>query len=244
MTEHVTAGILVIGDEILSGRTQEKNVHFLASQFTQMGILLKEVAIIPDNAERIKLKVREFAKQFDYVVTTGGIGPTHDDITVESVAKALRLPLVLNPKVVAKMKAHYKDQLNDARLKMAHMPAGAKIIESSVSAIPSFMALNVLVLAGIPTIMQSMFLNAKRHFRTGLRSHNIVIPTHLKEGQFSAALAVLQGELPHVTIGSYPIYGEDRKNHVDLVLSGYQPDLLEEAAVKVKKLLASLESAN
>lgn len=236
----ITAGILVIGDEILSGRTHDKNIPFLANEFTLMGIKLREVAIIPDDKATIVANVQEFSKRFTYVITTGGIGPTHDDITVECVAAALNLELEFNQTVVERMKEHYKENLNDARLKMARAPIGAMLIESSVSHIPSFMAKNVLVLAGIPKIMQSMFLNAKQHFKHGAILHSLAIQTDLPEGDFGGPLEDIQKAMPDVLIGSYPHYGDDGKNHAEIVMRSKDKHLLQEAADRVSELLKTL----
>ena len=155
-----TAGILIIGDEILSGRTKDTNSNWLAKELNLLGIRLEEITVIPDNKSRIIDLVKSFSKKFTYVFTCGGIGPTHDDITTESIAEALNLKLEKNKEAMKVLQIHYKNsniEFNEARQKMAIIPIGAKLIDNPVSAAPGFIVENIYVFAGVPQIMHSMF---------------------------------------------------------------------------------------
>src|SRR6201988_4455520 len=156
--EVVTAALLVIGDEILSGRTKDKNIGYIADHLTAIGIQLKEVRVVPDEEPEIVDALNAMRKRYDYVFTTGGIGPTHDDITADAVAKAFGVGIDVDARVVAIMQAHFRSgDLNEARLRMARIPFGANLVENSHNNVPGFWIGNVIVMAGVPTIMQAMF---------------------------------------------------------------------------------------
>src|ERR1700741_3382979 len=156
MSEIVTAGILVIGDEILSGRTKDKNIGFIAEYLTNLGIDLKEVRVVPDDEAEIVEALNALSKKLPYVFPTGGVGPTHDDITADSVAKAVGVPIGYHPAVVERFKERFGERLNEARLRMARIPEGAELIESATILAPGFKIDNVIVMAGVPNIMQAM----------------------------------------------------------------------------------------
>ena len=164
----VTACVLVIGNEILSGRTKDANLAWLAVELNKLGVRLMEARVIPDVEETIVATLNEVRARFDYVFTTGGIGPTHDDITAACVARAFAVPLVRNPEAVRRLQAHYANpaDLNEARLRMANAPEGATLIDNPVSKAPGFRIGNVHVMAGIPVIMQAMF-DGIRHTLVG-----------------------------------------------------------------------------
>src|ERR671911_63600 len=162
-TTLVTAGLLVIGDEILSGRTKDKNIGYLAEYLTNIGIDLKEVRVVADDEPAIVNALNALRHRYTYVFTTGGIGPTHDDITADSVAKAFGVPIDVDPRAVALMRERYKaEDLNEARLRMARIPEGADLVENPISKAPGFRIGNVVVMAGVPAIMQAMLDNVAR----------------------------------------------------------------------------------
>ena len=166
----VSAALVIIGNEILSGRTQDANLNYLAKQLTSMGIQMSEVRAIRDDMDEIIDAVNSLRKRFDYVFTTGGIGPTHDDITCESIAKAFGRKYILNLEAKTILEEYYDGssrELNEARLRMAYTPEGASLIENPVSSAPGFMVENVIVLAGIPAVMRAMFESLAPTLRTG-----------------------------------------------------------------------------
>lgn len=232
----VSAGIIIIGNEILSGRTHDKNTHFLAGRLTEMGINVGEAIVVPDIPAKIIETVQTYSKRFDYVFTTGGIGPTHDDLTSESVAKAFNTPLELNADAHEILKNHYKHELNEARLKMGYIPVGAELIENPVSAAPGFRIENVYVMAGIPSIMQAMFASIKHQLKGGapLLSKTISGPT--SEGLIATELTQIQKNHPEVDIGSYPFF-HDGVLGVSLVIRGTDQAKIDAAAVQVEALV-------
>src|SRR5919106_5489259 len=170
MPEIVTAAMLVIGDEILSGRTKDKNIGHLADIMTAIGIDLKEVRIVPDVEDEIVAAVNALRARYTYLFTTGGIGPTHDDITADAVAKAFGVPIDVDPRAVAVMRERYKpEDLNEARLRMARIPQGADLVENPISKAPGFRLGNVFVMAGVPAIMEAMLDNIAPTLQTGTR---------------------------------------------------------------------------
>jgi molybdenum cofactor synthesis domain-containing protein len=204
----VTAAFIIIGDEILSGRTQDANLNFLATELTEAGISLKEVRIVPDIEEEIILALNHLRKKFDYIFTSGGIGPTHDDITASSIAKAFGEELILNQQGLEILTHHYgKENLNEARLKMAYTPKNAKLLDNPVSSAPGFRVENVFVMAGVPKIFKAMFFAAKKELTGGKKIKSHEIKTTLTEGVIAKQLTDLQKKYPHITIGSYPFEG-------------------------------------
>ena len=240
-----TACLLIIGNEVLSGRTRDANLQFLATRLGEIGIPLREVRVIPDVRETIITTVNEVRSRFTYVFTTGGIGPTHDDITAECIAEAFGVPWEPHPEAWARMAAHYARQnppaeFNAARQRMATMPRGAALIDNPVSVAPGFIIGNVHVMAGVPRIMQAMFegLAPKLQGGTPIESR-AVHATGLMEGTLAAGLAEIQRRFPTLDIGSYPYYRPEG-NGVALVAKGTESEALEQAASAMADLIASL----
>jgi molybdenum cofactor synthesis domain-containing protein len=201
-----TVALIIIGDEILSGRTQDKNVQHIAKTMGQLGIDLVEVRVIPDVEQKIIDTLRELSANHTYVFTTGGIGPTHDDITSESVAKAFNQKYVLNKQAHFLLEEYYgKENLNAGRLKMAYVPENAELIENSVSAAPGFRVGNVFVMAGIPKIMQAMLEAIIPLLEKGIEVKSQVLTAHTQESKIAAMMEEVQNEfIDNVSIGSYP----------------------------------------
>lgn len=207
MVKKVRAALIIIGDEILSGRTKDANMNYLANWLGGIGIILDEVRVIPDVAERIIDSVNEYRVKFDYVFTTGGIGPTHDDITAENVAKAFGLNISINEdakKMLAD--AMGSKQLTPARLKMAMIPERASLINNPVSAAPGFQIENVFVLAGIPVVMQSMLLDIENRISGGSKILSKAVHVFAGESIFADILADIENMYEQLSIGSYPFY--------------------------------------
>jgi molybdenum cofactor synthesis domain-containing protein len=245
MSESVTAAILVIGDEILSGRTKDKNIGYIAEYLTALGVDLREVRVVPDVEEEIVAAVNALRGRYDYLFTTGGIGPTHDDITADAVAKALGRAIDIDPRAVAMMRERYAEgELNAARLRMARIPEGAELIENPISKAPGFMVENVIVMAGVPSIMQAMLDAVAPRLRTGARMQVETLDAGgLAEGAYAEALGGLAAEHPGVSIGSYPSFtGSGFRNQI--VLRGRDPAAVAAAAEAVRALLARLTSDN
>jgi len=200
-----TACLIIIGNEILSGRTQDKNLAYIASELNKLGIRLMETRIIPDIGQTIITCVNSCRRQFDTVFTTGGIGPTHDDITSEYIAKAFGVPLIRHPEAKAILEKHYPpEQINEARLRMADMPEGATLIYNPVSAAPGYQIGNVYVMAGVPRIMQAMFDSIKHGLKGGAPMLSATVAAYITEGWIAEELGQLQERFPTVEIGSYP----------------------------------------
>jgi molybdenum cofactor synthesis domain-containing protein len=203
----VTAALLVIGDEILSGRTKDKNIGFLAEYLTAIGIDLREVRVVPDDEDAIIEALNALRVRNTYLFTTGGIGPTHDDITADCVAKALGVSIDHDPRAVALLRERYPDpkDLNESRLRMARIPAGADLIENPISKAPGFMVGNVIVMAGVPSIMQAMLENVTPRLKTGVKLQSVSVDSGgLPEGIYASGLGAIQKDHPDVIIGSYP----------------------------------------
>lgn len=216
----VTAALVIIGNEILSGRTQDANLAFLAQQLNEAGIQLREARVVPDVEGDIVEAVNACRARYDHVFTTGGIGPTHDDITSACVAKALGRPYVRHPEAERRLRAYYPPgKLNEARLKMADMPEGAELIDNPVSVAPGFRIENVYVLPGVPSILQAMFAGLKPSLRGGARVASRTITLFCPEGDVAKPLGEVQAHHPAVEIGSYPFMRQDRFG-TSLVLRG------------------------
>jgi molybdenum cofactor synthesis domain-containing protein len=214
----ITAALLVIGDEILSGRTKDKNIGFIADHCTEIGIRLKEVRIIADDETAIITAVNALRAAYTYVFTTGGIGPTHDDITADSIARAFGVSIDVDPRAVALLRERYAEtDLTPARLRMARIPAEAALIENSVSKAPGFMIGNVIVMAGVPAIMQAMLQAVTPSLKTGARLLSQSIRVNAPEGMVAAPLADCQRAFPDVAMESYPFH-EDGRYGTNLVL--------------------------
>ncbi len=228
----VTAAILVIGDEILSGRTKDKNIGTIADHLTNIGIELTEVRIVGDRQDAIVTALNALRASHDYVFTTGGIGPTHDDITADSVGAAFGIPVGEDPMALALIAAHCERRsvpLTPPRRRMARVPEGATLIKNVISAAPGFMLDNVIVMAGVPSVMEAMLEDATQYLRTGRRIHSFTIPLARPEGDVAEILSRAQTAHPDVMMGSYPSYANGIAS-VELVLRARDPARLATAA--------------
>ena len=227
----VTAGLLVIGDEILSGRTKDKNIGFIAEHLTLIGIQLQEVRVVPDVQRRIVEALNAMRGAYDYVFTTGGIGPTHDDITADAVAAAFGVGIDIDPRAVAIMRPHYEAlglELTPARLRMARLPFGAEIVENTVSKAPGFRMENVIVMAGVPNIMQAMLISATPGLRTGRPMRSVTLKVRRPESDIAEPLRLAQEAHAGVPMGSYP-FTENGRWGTNLVLRSADEGELERA---------------
>ena len=235
----VTAGLLVIGDEILSGRTKDVNIGATAEFCTDLGIDLKEVRVVSDETDDIVDAVNALRARYTYVFTTGGIGPTHDDITADAIAQAFGVALPINQEARAMLEARWKQtgtEVNEARLRMARIPEGASLIVNSVSAAPGFRIGNVHVMAGVPIIMRAMLEAILPTLRAGRKVMSVTIKAAVGEGTLGGPLGALQEEYPDVKMGSYPQMGHNRIM-TELVLRSSDAARLEEAAGKVRQMV-------
>jgi molybdenum cofactor synthesis domain-containing protein len=201
----VTAAILVIGDEILSGRTKDKNIGYIADYLTAIGVDPREVRVVPDIETEIVAAVNALRQRYDYVFTTGGIGPTHDDITADSVAAAFGVPIDVDPRALAILKERFArtaTEMNAARLRMARIPQGAELVVNTVSGAPGFWIGNVIVMAGVPAIMQAMLDDVAPKLRTGAKMLSESIRADAKEGDVGTELGTVAAAFPDATIGS------------------------------------------
>ncbi len=243
MDKNLTASLLIIGNEILSGRTQDTNTAWIAAKLAERGIKLVEVRIVPDIEHVIISTVHELRQKVGYLFTTGGIGPTHDDITSETMAKAFGVPYELNTEARQILLGYYKteDQLTPARLKMAHIPKGAKLIENPVSGAPGFQIENVYVMAGVPRIMQAMFDGLLPEMATGHPILSNTITCDLPESKIAETLANIQKQYEMIDIGSYPHYRAGEVG-LSLVLRGTDNDPLHLATRDVVDMVRSFGS--
>lgn len=240
----VTAAILVIGDEILSGRTKDKNIGYIAEYCTNIGVDIREVRIVPDIEGEIVAAVNALRVRYDHVFSTGGIGPTHDDITADSMAKAFGVTIDHDPRAVAILTDHYATgQLNEARMRMARIPAGADLILNKVSKAPGFTLGNVHVMAGVPSIMQAMFDEVAAKIPTGAKMLSRTVPVGMGEGRIASKLGEIQDEFPDVSIGSYPKM-LDGAFATDIVLRSRDAERLDLAARAVETMVAAIMNAN
>jgi molybdenum cofactor synthesis domain-containing protein len=243
MTEIVTAGLLVIGDEILSGRTKDKNIGFIAEYLTNIGIDLKEVRIVADEEPEIVAALNALRDRYTYVFTTGGIGPTHDDITADAVAKAFAVGIDHHPEVVARFRERWGEaDLNEARLRMARIPLGAELIQSATILAPGFKLGNVIVMAGVPSIMQAMMDIVSPKLKSGVRMLSDSVRANAREGDIGGPLREIANANPDTLIGSYPFIDEDNKPNAHLVVRSRDPEKLAVAMTAVKEMLAKLHA--
>jgi molybdenum cofactor synthesis domain-containing protein len=240
--EVVTAGLLIIGDEILSGRTKDKNIGYIAEYLSRIGIDLKEVRVVGDEEAAIIEALNALRTRYSYVFTTGGIGPTHDDITADSVAKAFGVGIDVDSRVVALLKERFSEvELNAARLRMARIPDGAELIPNKVSRAPGFRIGNVMVMAGVPMIMQAMLDEAAQTLRTGARLLSETIRADAREGDIGTPLAEIAKAHPDTMIGSYPFFDEARGPNTNIVVRSRDPALLASAKAAVEAMLLRLK---
>ena len=236
-----TAALIIIGDEILSGRTHDKNTPWIAERLTELGVRLGEVRVIPDKEQTIIETVNVMRAAHDYVFTTGGIGPTHDDITAQSVAHAFGVEVELHDGAYAELLKYYKDEseITESRKKMAMIPQGGKLIDNPVSGAPGIQIENVYIFAGVPRIMQSMFDAVAPTLKGGKPVETKSVTADLAESAVADGLGVIQNEHPEIAIGSYPQYRNGRFG-TTLVLRGIDEDELQAATDKVVALVKSL----
>lgn len=237
----VTASVLLIGDELLSGRTQDTNLAAIAKFLSPLGVSVGEARILPDDASIITETVRKFSGRFDYVFTTGGIGPTHDDITADCVAAAFGLSIDVRADAVAALRERYsEEELNEARLRMARIPEGASLIANPVSQAPGFQTKNVFTLAGVPQIMRGMMADISHRIEGGTRLHQITVECQgIGEGDAAAPLAEIEADHPGVSIGSYPYFNDDLRG-VSFVARGVDRNQLKRVEDALKALVATL----
>lgn len=242
MAVSVTAALLIIGDEILTGRTKDKNIGYIAEYLTGIGIDLREARVVPDVEEEIVSAVNALRSRYTYLFTTGGIGPTHDDITADCMAKAFGVGIDYDPRAVAMLRERYTpEELNEARMRMARIPDGADLIENPISKAPGFRIGNVYVLAGVPSIMQVMLDNIAPTLKTGARMIIESIEAEgLAEGIYAAGLSEVAAAYPGTSIGSYPSFSAAGFRN-QIVVRGKDPAEVAKAAADIRALLGRLK---
>jgi molybdenum cofactor synthesis domain-containing protein len=239
----VTAAILVIGDEILSGRTKDKNIGYIAEYLTGLGIDVREVRVVPDVETEIVEALNALRSRYTYLFTTGGIGPTHDDITADCVAKAFGVPIDVDERAVEMMLQRMKrEDLNEARLRMARIPQGAELVENPISRAPGFRIDNVIVMAGVPAIMQAMLDNVAPGLVGGTPVTAVTIQAgSLPEGLYAAPLGEIAKRFPELSIGSYPSYSPAGFAN-QIVVRGRDAGQLEAAEAAIRGMIDGLKA--
>jgi molybdenum cofactor synthesis domain-containing protein len=241
----VTAAVLVIGDEILSGRTKDKNIGYIAEYLTGLGIDLKEVRVVPDEEPEIVAALNALRARYTYVFTTGGIGPTHDDITADCVAKAFGVPLEYHPEALEIMRARIAlagGVMNEARMRMTRVPLGGELVRNKISGAPGFWIGNVIVMAGIPSVMQVMLDDVTPRLKTGARMLSESIRADCREGDIGTELGALAKEHPDVTIGSYPFMDEKNSANTHVVIRSRDAQKLAAAKAAVEAMLTKVKA--
>jgi molybdenum cofactor synthesis domain-containing protein len=241
----VTAALLVIGDEILSGRTKDKNIGYIAECLTNIGIDLKEARIVPDEEPEIVAALNALRARYTYVFTTGGIGPTHDDITADCVAKAFGVLIDYHPRAVEIMRARIAETggiMNEARMRMTRVPIGAELVLNKVSAAPGFWIGNVIVMAGVPHIMQAMLEVVTPKLKTGAKMLSESVRADCREGDIGTELGEIAKEHPGVVIGSYPFMDEKIGGNTNVVVRSRDPQKLAAAKAAVVEMLAHVRA--
>jgi molybdenum cofactor synthesis domain-containing protein len=241
----ITAAVLVIGDEILSGRTKDRNVGYIAEYLTNIGIDLREARVVPDVEEEIVAALNALRARYTYVFTTGGIGPTHDDITADAVAKAFGVAIGEDSRALAMMMERYQPgDLTPARRRMARIPVGADLVENPISKAPGFRLGNVIVMAGVPSVMQVMLDSAASALETG---EKIIAETieagGVPEGRYGTALGEVAAAHPEVAIGSYPAFLDGRFRN-QIVVRGKDAEKIAAARAAVDAMLARLNAGD
>jgi len=239
----VTAAVLVIGDEILSGRTKDRNLGYIAEYLSKIGVDVKEARVVPDVEDEIVAALNALRGRYDYVLTTGGIGPTHDDITADSVARAFGVAIGEDPRVIAAMLQRYAvGDLTPARRRMARIPATAELIENPVSIAPGFRIGNVYVMAGVPAVMQAMLDSAVKTMKTGAAMQVRTIEAGgVPEGRYGDPLGAIAAAHAEVSIGSYPSYKDGKFNN-QIVVRGKDEGAVAAAKAAVEAMLAKLSA--
>jgi molybdenum cofactor synthesis domain-containing protein len=240
----VTAAVLVIGDEILSGRTQDQNTHYIARYLAQIGVDLREARVTPDVTGEIVAAVNELRRRYTYVFTTGGIGPTHDDITADAIAEAFGVEVFEDPRAIAMLLERIKpENLNEARRRMARIPKGAELVENPISKAPGFMIGNVIVMAGVPIIMQAMLDAVAPRLATGVKILSETIDAgNAPEGRYAAPLAEVARTHQDVTIGSYPSFSSAGVRN-QIVLRSRNAQSLRSAADAIHRMVSGLANS-
>ena len=243
--EIVTAAVLVIGDEILSGRTKDKNIGYIADYLTAIGIDLKEVRVVSDDESAIVEALNALRAKYTYVFTTGGIGPTHDDITADCIAKAFGVSIDHDPRAVAILKermAKLGTELNEARLRMARIPQGAELVHNKVSGAPGFWIGNVIVMAGVPSIMQAMLDEVAPKLKTGTKLISETIRADAKEGDVGTELGAIAKAHPDAIIGSYPFFDETIGPNTNIVVRSRDAGKLAAAKAAIEGMLSVVKA--
>jgi molybdenum cofactor synthesis domain-containing protein len=241
----VTAAVLVIGDEILSGRTKDKNIGYIADYMTALGIDLKEVRVVSDDENAVVTALNALRNTYTYVFTTGGIGPTHDDITAECVAKAFGVPLNFDPRAIAIMSeraAKMGTEMNEARMRMTRIPEGGDLVANKVSGAPGFWIGNVITMAGIPSVMQAMLDEVAPKLKTGVKMMSESVRADAREGDVGTELGVIAKAHPETIIGSYPFIDEKGGPNTNLVIRSRDPEKLAAAKAAVEAMLTDIKA--
>ncbi|MBU6234300.1 MAG: competence/damage-inducible protein A [Alphaproteobacteria bacterium] len=239
MQNLVTAAILIIGDEILSGRTLDTNVQTIAKMLGERGIQVQEVRVVPDVIETIVDTVNALRKKFTYVFSTGGIGPTHDDKTAEAMAKAFGTKLERNAEAWRRLVVHYagEENINAGRAKMADIPVGAALIDNPVSTAPGFILENVHVMAGVPKIMAAMLEGVLPKLQGGAVIHSRSVSADVPESVIAGGLAAIEAKYAGITVGSYPKFTPNQQPHTTIVVRGADEAAVEAAIREVGTLM-------
>ena len=243
MTKIVKAGLILIGDELLSGRTQDVNLAHIAKFLAPLGVNIGEARIVSDDAQTITETVRTFSERFDYVFTTGGIGPTHDDITADCIAAAFELGISEREDALDALRERYsEEELNVARRRMARIPEGASLIKNPVSQAPGFQTRNVFTLAGVPQIMQGMLPDITHRIKGGAKTFQITVTAeNIGEGEAAKGLLEIENKYEGVSIGSYPFFNAELRG-VNFVARGQDEDVLEKVRHEIEALAQTLIS--
>ncbi len=241
----VTAAVLVIGDEILSGRTKDKNIGFIAEYLTNIGIDLKEVRVVADEEPEIVAALNALRARYTYVFTTGGIGPTHDDITADCVAKAFGVALEYHPRAVEIMQARVAatgGMMNEARMRMTRVPVGGELVLNRVSGAPGFRIGNVIVMAGVPSVMQAMLESVTPQLKTGVRMLSESVRADCREGDIGTELGAIAKANPDAMIGSYPFQDEDGTANTNVVVRSRDAQKLAAVKAAVEAMLVRVKA--
>jgi molybdenum cofactor synthesis domain-containing protein len=244
--EAVTAALLVIGDEILSGRTKDKNIGYIAEYLTAVGIDLKEVRVVGDEEAAIVDALNALRRRYTYVFTTGGIGPTHDDITADCVAKAFGVPIDVDPRALEILQERLRTtgaEMNEARMRMTRVPKGADLVLNKVSGAPGIWIENVIVMAGVPSIMQAMLDEVAPKLKTGIRMLSQTVRADAREGDIGTQLGEIAKANPGVAIGSYPFFDPQHGPNTNVVLRARDPEKLATATRAVEDMLVRVRGA-
>ena len=236
--EPLTACVLIIGNEILSGKTQDTNLQFLGRELSRLGIQLKQAHVVQDDEVAIVAAINESRAKYSYVFTTGGIGPTHDDITASCVAKVFNRKLKLDPEALKRMQRGAGD-LNEARRKMATVPEGSTLIDNPLSNAPGFQVENVFVLAGVPSIARAMFSSVVKSLDTGQRIYSQGVDIFLREGDIAESLTCIALDNPDVEVGSYP-FRKDGRYGSNLVVRSTDPKRIEKVLAVIVDAIKTL----